>query len=114
VPLVIEPLDRFPLVYYRDNCADAELTIDNVLLTPIAQSKVFQFAGTNLAEEPARSATLFAAELARYSGVRVVLDLDFQPDQWHDLRAFGVAVRAALHAYGYSHRGRRRAGQAGG
>jgi sugar/nucleoside kinase (ribokinase family) len=97
VLLGIEPPDRFPLVYYRDNCADAELTIDDVLAAPIAQSKVFQFAGTNLAKEPARSATLFAAELARRNGVCVVLDLDFRPDQWHDPRAFGVAVRAALH-----------------
>jgi len=97
VLLGIEPPDRFPLVYYRDNCADAELTIDDVLAAPIAQSTVFQFAGTNLAKEPARSATLFAAELARRNGVCVVLDLDFRPDQWHDPRAFGVAVRAALH-----------------
>ena len=30
VILGIEPPDRFPLVYYRDNCADIELTIDDV------------------------------------------------------------------------------------
>jgi 5-dehydro-2-deoxygluconokinase len=97
VLLGIEPPDRFPLVYYRDNCADAELTIDDVLAAPIAQSKIFQFAGTNLSKEPSRSATLFAAELARRGGACVVLDLDFRPDQWHDPRAFGVAIRAALH-----------------
>ena len=31
VVLGIEPPDKFPLVYYRDNCADIELTIDDVL-----------------------------------------------------------------------------------
>ncbi|PJF48869.1 MAG: 5-dehydro-2-deoxygluconokinase [Chloroflexi bacterium] len=97
VLLGIEPPDRFPLVYYRDNCADMELTIDDVLAAPIAAAKVFQFAGTNLYKDPCRSATLFAAELARRSGVRVVLDVDFRPDQWHDPRAFGVAIRSALH-----------------
>ncbi|MCB0162995.1 MAG: 5-dehydro-2-deoxygluconokinase [Anaerolineae bacterium] len=96
VILGIEPPDKFPLVYYRDNCADIELTIDDVLAAPVTQSRVFQFAGTNLSKEPSRSATLFGAELAKQAGSEVVLDVDFRPDQWHDPRAFGVAVRSAL------------------
>jgi 5-dehydro-2-deoxygluconokinase len=67
-----------------------------VLAVPLESVGVFQFAGTNLSREPSRSATLFAAERAREAGARVVLDLDFRPDQWHDARAFGVAVRSAL------------------
>ncbi|MHC4560401.1 MAG: 5-dehydro-2-deoxygluconokinase [Planctomycetota bacterium] len=96
VVLGIEPPDSFPLVYYRENCADIALTIDDVLQAPVSESKVFQFAGTNLSLEPSRSATLFAAELARQAGTKVVLDIDFRPDQWHDPRAFGVVVRTAL------------------
>lgn len=96
VVLGIEPPDRFPLVFYRDNCADIELDIDDVLAAPVGRSRVFQFAGTNLCKEPSRSATLFAAEMARRAGREVVLDIDFRPDQWHDPRAFGVAIRSAL------------------
>jgi 5-dehydro-2-deoxygluconokinase len=96
VVLGIEPPDKFPIVFYRENCADGALDIDDVLAAPIAESRVFQFAGTNLSKEPVRSATLAAAELARKAGVAVVLDLDFRPDQWHDPRAFGIAVRSAL------------------
>ncbi|GAB4575411.1 MAG: hypothetical protein Kow0077_26770 [Anaerolineae bacterium] len=96
VILGIEPPDKFPLVYYRDNCADINLTIDDVLAAPVQDCKVFQFAGTNLSKEPSRSATLFAAEQARQAGAKVVFDLDFRPDQWHDVRAFGVQVGAAL------------------
>jgi len=96
VLLGIEPPDRFPLVFYRDNCADSELTIDDVLAVPLGQVGVFQFAGTNLSREPSRSATLFAAERTREMGARIVVDLDFRPDQWHDARAFGVAIRSAL------------------
>ena len=96
VVLGIEPPDSFPLVYYRDNCADIALTIDDVLDAPVADCKVFQFAGTNLCKEPSRSATMFAVELARQAGAKVVLDIDFRPDQWHDPRAFGVVVRAAM------------------
>ena len=96
VVLGIEPPDKFPLVYYRDNCADIELTIDDVLAAPIADSRVLQFAGTNLCKEPSRSATMSAAELAGQSGTDVVFDIDIRPDQWHDPRAFGVVVRSAL------------------
>ena len=97
VILGIEPPDRFPLVYYRDHCADNALSIEDVRGTPIANSRAFEFAGTNLSKESSRSATLFAAEVARAAGVPVILDLDFRPDQWHDPRAFGIAIRAALH-----------------
>lgn len=96
VVLGIEPPDKFPLVYYRENCADIALTIDDVLAAPVADCRVFQFAGTNLSREPSRSATFFAAELARRAGVEVVFDIDFRPDQWHDPRAFGVMARAML------------------
>ncbi len=96
VVLGIEPPDRFPLTYYRENCADIELTIDDVLATPIADSHALLITGTGLSKEPSRSATLFAAEVARQVGTTVMLDIDFRPDQWHDARAFGVTLRSAL------------------
>jgi 5-dehydro-2-deoxygluconokinase len=96
VILGIEPPDKFPLVYYRDNCADIELTIDDVMAAPIAESYILLISGTGLSREPSRSATIFAAEQACSCGTKVVLDLDFRPDQWHDARAFGVTVRSVL------------------
>jgi 5-dehydro-2-deoxygluconokinase len=35
VILTIEPPDRFPLTFYREGCADRELTIDDVQRTPV-------------------------------------------------------------------------------
>lgn len=96
VVLGIEPPDKFPLVYYRDNAADIQLTIDDVLASPIGQCHAFEFAGTNLSREPSRSATFFAVERARAAGTTVFFDLDFRVDQWHDPRAFGANARAIL------------------
>lgn len=96
VVLGIEPPDRFPLTYYRDNCADIELTIDDVLAMPIADSRALLITGTGLSKEPSRSATLFAAETAHQAGTPVVLDIDFRPDQWDDHRAFGSVLRSVL------------------
>jgi 5-dehydro-2-deoxygluconokinase len=96
VVLGIEPPDRFPLTYYRDNCADNELTINDVLAVPIASSHGLLVTGTGLSKEPSRSATLFAAEVAQQAHVPVVLDIDFRPDQWDDPRSFGVVLRSLL------------------
>jgi 5-dehydro-2-deoxygluconokinase len=96
VVLGIEPPDRFPLTYYRENAADIQLNIYDVLATPITDSRVLLIAGTNLSKEPSRSATLFAAEMAHQAGTTVALDIDFRPDQWDDPRAFGVILRSAL------------------
>ena len=96
VVLGIEPPDRFPLTYYRENCADIQLNIDDVMAAPIADSRVLLISGTGLSKEPSRSATLFAAETAQQAGTPVALDIDFRPDQWDDPRAFGVTLRSSL------------------
>ncbi len=92
----IQPPDKFPLVYYRDNCADIEITIDDVLAAPLAASRALLLSGTGLSREPSRSATLCAAELAKQAGTTVFLDLDLRANQWHDARAYGVTVRSIL------------------
>lgn len=96
VVLGIEPPDKFPLVYYRDNAADSQLSIDDVIDARIEDYKIVLINGTALNIEPSRSATFFAAEAAEKHQVDVVLDLDFRADQWHDYRAFGLTVRAIL------------------
>lgn len=96
VVLGIEPPDKFPLVYYRDNAADSQIDIDDVLASNIQDHKILLINGTAMNIEPSRSSTFFAAEIAEKNDVDIVLDLDFRADQWHDYRAFGITVRAIL------------------
>ena len=96
VILGIEPPDRFPLVYYRDNCADSKINIDHVLKAGIETSRLLEVSGTALNMEPSRSAAFLASEIARKNNVPVILDLDFRADQWHDIRAFGITSRAFM------------------
>lgn len=96
VVLGIEPPDKFPLVYYRDNAADSQVDIDDVDRANIQDYKILLINGTALNIEPSRSATFYATEIANRNDVDVVLDLDFRADQWHDYRAFGLTVRAIL------------------
>lgn len=97
VILGIEPPDKFPLVYYRDNAADSQLTIDHVLNAEIDKCRLLEVSGTALHREPTRSAAFLAAEIAGKHNVPVLLDLDFRADQWFDVRAYGITVRAFLH-----------------
>lgn len=82
VVLTIQPPDRFPLTFYREGCADRELTQDDVGAAPIAESAIVVVTGTGLSHEPARSATLFAAERAVSAGRDLFVDLDYRADQW--------------------------------
>jgi 5-dehydro-2-deoxygluconokinase len=94
--LGIEPPDRFPIVPYREGGPDFELNINDVLAAPIAASRALLLTGSGLARQPSRDSTFFAAEQARAYQTHVLLDLDFRPELWPDVRAYGVAVRSLL------------------
>lgn len=92
----VEPPDRFPLTFYRENPADLNLSIADCALLNLEQSKALLLSGTGLAKSPRREASFFVAEKARQLGLKVFFDLDLRPDQWHDARAYGLNVRAFL------------------
>ena len=94
--LTIQPPDRFPLTFYRDNCADLGLTIEHVRNAPVADTRIVFLTGTSLSEDPSRTATLFAAETARAHGRIVLVDIDYRPGLWPSAEAFGVNVRRLL------------------
>jgi 5-dehydro-2-deoxygluconokinase len=96
VVLTIQPPDRFPLTFYRDNCADRALTPDDVAHTPIAKSRVVFVTGTGLSHLPGREATRAAAATARAAGVPVVVDIDYRPDQWDSASAFAAELQPLL------------------
>jgi len=96
VVLTIMPPDRFPLTFYRDNCADREITVEDVARAPIAESRVVFLTGTGLSHEPARAATFAAASIARDAGVPIVVDLDYRADQWDNAAAFASQLQTLL------------------
>jgi 5-dehydro-2-deoxygluconokinase len=89
----VQPPDRFPLVFYRENPADIHLTIDDARRLPFGDCRALLLSGSALSRGTCRDATLFAAEQARSRAVTVFMDLDLRPDQWSHPRAFGLNVR---------------------
>lgn len=99
VVLTIMPPDRFPLTFYREGCADRELTREDVERAPIDESGMIVVTGTGLSHEPGRGATLFAAERAARAGVDVLVDLDYRADQWRARGEYaGLIDRLLAHA----------------
>lgn len=82
VILGIKDQDTFPLVFYRDNCADMGLTPDDIQEDYIASSRAVAVTGTHLSHPDTRAAVLKALETARRHGLRTALDIDYRPVLW--------------------------------
>lgn len=96
VLLGIEPPDKFPLTFYRDNCADIQINIDDVLNAPLLESMLLLVSGTGLSKEPSRSATIFAMQMAKSNSIKVILDIDYRFDQWNTAIEFAVTINSIL------------------
>ncbi|NNH29131.1 5-dehydro-2-deoxygluconokinase [Rhizobium sp. SEMIA 4085] len=82
VLLGIRDEDRFPLIFYRENCADMALCEDDIDEALIARSRSVVATGTHLSHPRTEKAVLKALELARKHGARTALDIDYRPNLW--------------------------------
>lgn len=80
--LGIRDRETFPLVFYRENCADMALCEDDVDEAFIGSAKALVLTGTHLSKPGVRAASFRAAEFAKTQGTRVVLDIDYRPVLW--------------------------------
>lgn len=82
VILGIKDEDTFPLIFYRDNCADMALVPDDINEDFIASSRSVAVTGTHLSHPQTRAAVLKALEYARKHDLRTALDIDYRPVLW--------------------------------
>ncbi|OOS02440.1 5-dehydro-2-deoxygluconokinase [Canicola haemoglobinophilus] len=82
VILGIKDQDTFPLIFYRDNCADMAITSDDFDEEYIASAKALAITGTHLSHPKTRHAVLTALEYAGRNGTKRLLDLDYRPVLW--------------------------------
>ena len=82
VVLGIKDRDTFPLIFYRENCADMAVTEDDVAEDFLAQSKALLITGTHFSTAHVHRVSTTALERARRNGVRTVLDIDYRPVLW--------------------------------
>ncbi len=68
--------------FVRSPGADTLLTRDDVPRSLLSNTKYFHFGTLSMTSEPSRSATRFAAQLARSLGARVSFDPNYRLDVW--------------------------------
>lgn len=73
---------RFPLIFYRENCADMALCEADVDTALIARARAVVATGTHLSHPRTAAAVLKALRLARETGARTALDIDYRPNLW--------------------------------
>ena len=83
VILGIQDEERFPLIFYRENCADMALCEDDIDAQFIAQAGAVLVSGTHLSTASVAAASHKAMKLARANGARVALDIDYRPNLWN-------------------------------
>lgn len=82
VLLGIRDQEQFPLIFYRENCADMGLTVDDIDPDFIRSARSVVATGTHLSHPQAEAATIKALEIARKAGMQTALDIDYRPNLW--------------------------------
>ena len=82
VILGIRDQHDFPMIFFRENCADMALTESDIDPALIADTRAVVVTGTHLSNPRTEAAVLKALALARDSGARTALDIDYRPNLW--------------------------------
>jgi 5-dehydro-2-deoxygluconokinase len=73
---------HFPLIFYRENCADMALSEADIDPAFIAEARAVVASGTHLSHRNTEAVTVQALRLARENGARTALDIDYRPNLW--------------------------------
>ena len=82
VILGIADRNSFPHIFYRENCADMGIELDDFDEDYIASSRALSITGTHLSTEKTYDAVSKAVSLAKANQTKVVLDIDYRPVLW--------------------------------
>ena len=82
VLLSVENDKSFPLIFYRDNCADAALDEGDIDEDFVRSAKAVLVTGTHFAKPNSDAAQRKAMRIAKANGAKVVFDIDYRPNLW--------------------------------
>ncbi|HET8898155.1 MAG TPA: 5-dehydro-2-deoxygluconokinase, partial [Rhodanobacteraceae bacterium] len=80
--LGIRDAQTFPLIFYRENCADMALDSADIDPDMLRSTRAVLINGTHLSRPNVFDASMHAARMARDAGARVVFDIDYRPVLW--------------------------------
>lgn len=80
--LAVENDKSFPLLFYRDNCADNALCEDDVSEEFIRSARAILVSGTHFSKPNTDAAQRKAMRIAKETGAKIVFDIDYRPNLW--------------------------------
>src|SRR5215211_3016006 len=72
----------FPLIFYRENCADMALDEGDIDESFVASAGAIVVTGTHFSKPNTAAAQLKAIRIAKAHGRKVVFDIDYRPNLW--------------------------------
>ncbi|NML76445.1 5-dehydro-2-deoxygluconokinase [Rhizobium sp. S-51] len=111
VLLGIRDEHQFPLIFYRENCADMALCEDDIDPAFVGEARCVLATGTHLSHPRTEAAVLKALKIARENGAKTALDIDYRPNLWGlaghgagesryiESRAVTAKLQATLHLF---------------
>lgn len=72
----------FPLIFYRENCADMAVTAGDLDEAHIASAAAIVVTGTHFSRPGPDAMQRRAMDIARAHGRRIVFDIDYRPNLW--------------------------------
>ncbi len=72
----------FPLIFYRENCADMALDESDIDEAFVASAAAIVVTGTHFSRENTAAAQMKAIRIAKAQGRKVVFDVDYRPNLW--------------------------------
>jgi 5-dehydro-2-deoxygluconokinase len=82
VLLAIRDQEQFPLIFYRENCADMAICEEDIDPDLIQSARCVAVTGTHLSHVNTEAALVKALKLANGFGAKTALDIDFRPNLW--------------------------------
>ncbi|MDH3968459.1 MAG: PfkB family carbohydrate kinase, partial [Rhodospirillales bacterium] len=82
VVLGIRDDETFPLIFYRENCADAALCEEDIEEDYVASAGALVVTGTHFSRPNLEAASRKAMAFARTHGAKVIFDIDYRPVLW--------------------------------
>ncbi|WP_417275538.1 bifunctional 5-dehydro-2-deoxygluconokinase/5-dehydro-2-deoxyphosphogluconate aldolase [Celeribacter halophilus] len=91
--LGLEDDKNFPLLFVRNDCADAALSEEDIDPDFIRSAAAIVVTGTHFSKPHLEAASFKAMEIARASGRKIIFDIDYRPNLWGLLGAGDGDVR---------------------
>ena len=82
VILGIQDHETFPLIFYRENCADMGIEADDIDPALLARAGALLLSGTHFSRANVDAACRRAIAIAREHGLKTILDIDYRPVLW--------------------------------